>query len=124
MSLLLLFYGGGSEVGAVAAPDAGGADGPDEKKKKKPKPQGAYPHERRIYSPEELVPHKSVEQQLEEYFAAKNAPKAPARVKRALKKAARSEPLTQAERDAVAYWELQASIDDEEDEIIMLLMAA
>lgn len=116
MTLLLLLRGGATP--SVTVPDAGGADpdGAGIKSKKKPK-------RRIILNPEDLKAPKSVEEQVSEFLDARNKP-APKPKPR--KKPAKSEPLilTDEEKEAMAYWAEQQAIDDEEDEIIMLLMAA
>ncbi len=118
MSLLLLFYAGGSEVAGAVAPSGGGADGPPVRRQKKKK---------RIYEPHELTPQKSVTEQVEEFLRERSKQRLPVS-RKALRKAAakveESHELTAAEREALDYWARQEAIDAEEEEIIMLLMAA
>ena len=107
-------------AGDDGIPDAGGggADGAGIRNVfKKPK--------RRVLKPEDVKVPKSVEQELEEYLDSLKAkpPRAKLNKPPAKLKAAVAE-LTDAEREAMAYWAEQQEIADEDEEIIMLLLAA
>ena len=109
----------GYEPDASIRTGGGGADGvgiPSRKKKKK-----------RIYEPHELEPHKSVQQQVEEFLAERDKPAPVITPKKRKAKAKPEQPapeLTAQEREAMEYWRIQDEIDAEEEDIIMLLLNA
>jgi len=116
-SLVLTGYAPSVDNGV---PDAGGAD-PDgagiRAVFKKPK--------RRVLKPEDVKVPKSVEQELEEYLDSLKAKPPRAKLnKPPAKLKAKVEDLTAAEREAMAYWANEQEIADEDEEIIMLLLAA
>jgi hypothetical protein len=100
-------------------PDAGGAD-----------PDGAgirnvfKAKKRRVLNPEDIKVPKSVEQELEDYLDSLKAKPPRAKVKPQAKLKAKVAGLTDEEREAMAYWALQEEIDAEDEDIIMLLLAA